>query len=221
MTPPNDLTFTMTGDWYAQAEALLDEHHVVATSPNEATRIHFGSAVAIQAEQMTDVEVCPLYGRFIKTIADLTYTLSRAMPSKAVIEPNIDGVMAAMRRHRPQTKRRYIIWHGADTLAREDPDLFWQVADVMMGVAAEQEYVDRKAPNGPVAPLTASIDVRLWRPTGENGRGYVLDYGIVNRCATDRAGGSPALIRAAHALHCPSRRALTPVRGAAAVNPCA
>ncbi len=132
--------FEMTGDWHAAGEALLDEHHVVAVSDDEATRIHFGTHVAIQAEQMTDVEVCPIYGRFVRNLDDLVYTLSRAMPAMQPVEPTIEGVIDTCRRHRRGTKRRYIIWHGADTLAREQPQLFHQAADAMMGVAAEQEY---------------------------------------------------------------------------------
>jgi hypothetical protein len=135
-----DFEFAMSGEWYPQAEALLDEHHVVAVSGAEATRIRFGSYVAVQAEQMVHVEVCPIYGRYVRTLEDLAYMLSRSMPTRGPAAPTLEGLIDLMRGHRRTTKRRYIIWHDADVLAGADAELFGQVADVMMGVAAEQEY---------------------------------------------------------------------------------
>lgn len=132
--------FIMSGDWYAQAEAMLDEHHIVATSDDESTRIQFGSYLAIQAEQMVNVEVCPIYGRYVTDIEALTYMMSRAFPVRDAVEPSVDGVIECARHARSATRRRYIVWHDAEVLAEADSDLFWQVADALMGVAAEQEY---------------------------------------------------------------------------------
>lgn len=132
--------FIMSGDWYSQAEAMLDDHHVVAVSEDEATRIEFGSCVAIQTEQMMQVEVCPIFGRYVRGLEDLAYMMSRAFPAGGPVEPSVEGVMDCARRTRASTRRRFIIWHDADVFAAADRVIFWQVADALMGVAAEQEY---------------------------------------------------------------------------------
>lgn len=40
----------------------------------------------------------------------------------------------------PMAKRRYYLWHDADTLLRRDPATFGAIFDAMAGVAAEAEY---------------------------------------------------------------------------------
>jgi hypothetical protein len=133
-------TFEMAGEWYPAAEALLDEHHVVAVCDDEASRVRFGSHVAIQAEQQTHVEVGQIYGRFVRDLRELAHMLSRGLPLDRTVEPTINDITEALRTHRPQTRHRYLIWHDSDVMAGESPDDFWRAADAMMGVAAEGEY---------------------------------------------------------------------------------
>jgi len=133
-------TFRMAGDWYAQAEALLDENHVVAVCGDEAMKIRFGSHVAVQAEQQKHVEVALIFGRFVRDLEGLAYMLSRSMPMDEPIEPTIVGITGALREHLPLTRRRYVVWHDADVMAEAAPDDFWRAADALMGVASEQEF---------------------------------------------------------------------------------
>jgi len=138
---PSVENFTMIGDWHASAEALADEHHVVAVSDDEATRIQFGSYLAMQTERLHDTEVCPIYGRFVHSLEELAYMLHRAAATRQPGEPTLEGVTETLRHVHRATRRRFILWHDAHVLAEANGELFHQVADVMMGVAAEQEYV--------------------------------------------------------------------------------
>jgi len=141
MNEPHDIeTFSMTGNWLAAAEALTDEHHVVAVSDDEAARIRFGSYLTMQTEQLRDTEVCPIYGRFVRSIGELAYMIERGAATKQPNEPTLDGMTETLRHVHRTTRRRFIIWHDAHVLAEHDPALFHQVTDVMTGVAAEQEY---------------------------------------------------------------------------------
>ncbi len=137
---PIDIEFEMAGQWYPQAEALLDEHHLVAVAETEELRIQFGTHLVMQMEQMSDTEVCPLYGRFIHNLDELVYMLSRALPGRRVIEPKMDQIIKALGRKHEHTKRRYIVWHDAHRFAEREPKVFSEMVDCMMGVAAEQEY---------------------------------------------------------------------------------
>lgn len=137
---PIELEFKLQGDWYASAEALLDEHHVVAVSDCEDTLIDFGSHVTMQMEQLADTEVCPLYGRLLTSLDDLAYMLAHALPGSRRIGANLDAIADALREKHPGTKRRFIVWHDADALMQRAPGLFDEVLDVLMGVAAEREY---------------------------------------------------------------------------------
>ena len=140
MQLPVEIEFALSGDWASQAEALMDEHHMVAVSDDESVRIEFGTHLVMQMERMADTEVCVLYGRFIRSLEEFAYMLSRAMAGRRVIEPNRESLIEALGRQYGRTKRRYVVWHDAHLLADRKPRLFDEVADCLMGVAAEREY---------------------------------------------------------------------------------
>ena len=139
----NELTpepFAMVGDWYPQAQALTDDHHLVAVSDDETRRVQFGSYLAMQAERLRDTEVCPIYGRFVRSIEELAYMIQRGTATRQPLPATLEGITETLRHVHRTTRRRVVVWHDAQVLAERDPTLFWQVADVMMGVAAEQEF---------------------------------------------------------------------------------
>lgn len=140
----NDLpeieTFEMAGDWPPQAEALTDEHHLVAVSDDEAARVEFGSYLTMQTQQLRNTEVCPIYGRLVRSIEELAYMVERSAATKQPKPRTLDGLTETLRHVHRTIHRRFIIWHDAHVLAEHDPALFHEAADVMMGIAAEQEY---------------------------------------------------------------------------------
>lgn len=134
--------------WQPEVTALLDEHHVVAWSDSPRRRLTFAATLARFLEGMRHAEVVTLYGRHIIDIEALCYQMERAIPG-APLERRIDGPLgvASLLRSResfpgrPASKFRYMIWHDADVLVRENHDLFGEAADALAGVSAELEYV--------------------------------------------------------------------------------
>ena len=138
--------------WQPEVTALLDEHHVVAWSESPRRRLTFAATMARFLEGLRGAEVASLYGRHIQDVESLCYQLERAIPG-GPLERRLGGpagVSSPLRSRegcpgRPPSKFRYIIWHDADVLLREDHDLFGEAADAVAGVAAELEYVSDDA----------------------------------------------------------------------------
>lgn len=138
----------LVADWQADVTQLLDEHHLVAWSELPARRMQFAVSLGRFLGSLRDTEVCVFYGRFITDIETFCYQLERALPGPT-IDRRFDGptgIASLLRsrasfRGRPETKRRYYIWHDADILLKTNHVLFGQIADAMSGVAAEAEYV--------------------------------------------------------------------------------
>ena len=134
--------------WQPEVTALLDEHHLVAWSESPRRRLTFAATLARFLEGLHDAEVVSLYGRHITDIESLCYQMERAIPG-APLERRVDGPLgvASLLRSRecfpgrPASKFRYMMWHDADFLVREDHGLFGQAADAIAGVSAELEYV--------------------------------------------------------------------------------
>lgn len=139
------VTFNMTGDWLSAAEALLDEHHVVATAADMPPRLKFGANLFQHIQRLADAQVCPIYGSYVKSLADVTRMISLSVPVAGPIDPTLEALTEALRhRYHQSTRRRYIVWHEAHVFAEAQPELFWQTVDVMMGVAAEHEYASEE-----------------------------------------------------------------------------
>lgn len=138
--------------WQPEVTALLDEHHLVAWSESPRRRLTFAATLARFLEGLRDAELVSLYGRHATDLESLCYQMERAVPGPP-LERRINGAsgLAALLRSRdgfpgrPATKFRYMMWHDADTLVREDHLLFGQVADAIAGVSAELEYVSDDA----------------------------------------------------------------------------
>lgn len=134
--------------WQPEVTALLDEHHVVAWSESPRRRLTFAATLGRFLEGLRDTEVVPLYGRHIVDVEALCYQLERAIPGEP-LERRIGGplgVSSLLRSResfpgRVASKFRYLMWHDADVLVREDHDLFGEAADAIAGVSAELEYV--------------------------------------------------------------------------------
>lgn len=136
-----------SANWQAAVTQLLDEHHLVAWSELPHLRMHFAVSLGQFLQGLRDVEVFPLYGRFITDLDTFCYQLERSLAGP-VLERRIDGprgVTALLRsrevfRGRTPSKFRFYIWHDADVLLGRDSALFGLLTDAISGVAAEAEY---------------------------------------------------------------------------------
>ena len=134
-------------DWQPDVVQLLDEHHLVACTADPRLRMHFAVSLGQFLQGLRDAEVCTLYGRFITDLDSFCYQLERAIPGPG-LDRRIDGptgVTALLRsrdaaRSRPASKFRFYVWHDAEILLKHDEPLFGQLADALLGVAAEAEY---------------------------------------------------------------------------------
>ncbi len=132
----------------AQAEELLEEHHVVAYSRNIGVRERFALELIKHLHAMIEVQTVVLSGTGIHDLETFCRQFDRTMPgTRERTRPTIDGPggVCDRMRDRPSDlashiKHRYYIWRDADVLLKQNPKLFARLADAMMGVAAESEY---------------------------------------------------------------------------------
>lgn len=133
--------------WHADVLQLLDDHHLVATSPSPARRVRFGAALGSFLLGLRDAEVCTIYGLEVDSLDRFCAQVERSIAGPT-IDRRIDGPrgLTALLRHRetfrgrPASKFRYYLWHDADVLLGADELLFARLADALAGVAAEAEY---------------------------------------------------------------------------------
>lgn len=136
-------------DWQPDVTQMLDESHLVAWSGSPRMRLHFAASLAHFLDSLRDVEVCVFYGRFINDLDSFCHQLERSIPG-GPLDRRIDGGRGITGRLRMRqtfpgrmpSKYRYYVWHDADVLLRDNIPLFWRLADALMGVGAEAEYVD-------------------------------------------------------------------------------
>lgn len=133
--------------WQPAITQLLDEHHLVAWSEIPRLRVQFAASLGRFLQGLRDVEVFPLYGRYITDLESFCHQLERSLCGP-MLERRLDGprgVASLLRTReafgeRAASKFRFYLWHDADVLLTRDPHLFGQLVDLLAGVAAEAEY---------------------------------------------------------------------------------
>jgi len=133
--------------WQPEVLVELESHHIAAYSGDSAQRTRFGASLMQFLVAQAGTEVCVLHGRNILDLEGLCSQLERLIPVDKLAR-TVDGPKGlasffrsrtAMHTRTP-TRQRFFLWHDADVLLRNDPDLFGQVAEVIAGVSAELEY---------------------------------------------------------------------------------
>lgn len=135
-------------DWQPEVMARLDDDHLVSWSPHALTRTRFAASLQQFLGAQPDTEVCNFYGRYITDLESFCHQLERMLPAPP-LRRQIDGprgVTESLRsrhsfRGRSIARQRFYVWHDADHLIEHDRVLFGRLADALMGVAAEAEYV--------------------------------------------------------------------------------
>lgn len=140
--------------WAPDTLQLLDEAHLVATSPRPEVRDRFSADLGRFIARLPWAELCPLHGRFIADLDSLRFHLDQGLGLDAehlaehlAAQPRRPGASLGLterlRARAPRRRgvtHRYYLWNDADRLLRADPDLFARVIDAVAGVAAEAEY---------------------------------------------------------------------------------
>jgi len=148
----HDRTPLRGADWQPDVTQLMDEQHLAAWSDDPRTRVTFATRLSHFLETQRDTEVINFYGRFITDLESFCYQLESAMPGPALSRRihGPTGIISLLReretfRFRAPPKFRYYVWHDSDNLIERDRQLFGQLADAVLGVAAETEYVSDDA----------------------------------------------------------------------------
>ena len=135
-------------EWQPDVMARLDFEHLVAWSHHSLTRTRFAATLQQFLGSQPDTDVCNFYGRYITDLESFCHQLERMLPAPP-LRRQIDGprgVTESLRsrhsfRGRSIARQRFYVWHDADHLIEHDRDLFGRIADALMGVAAEAEFV--------------------------------------------------------------------------------
>lgn len=138
------------GQWLAETDRLLNEHHLVVWSRNMAVRERYGLEVTRHFRHMPEAETLVICGAVVHDLDGVCRQVEKSLHDgaarplkRSVGEPG--GLIDRLRERPgapnvPAIKHRYYIWRDADTLLRHDAALFAQLVDALMGIAAEAEY---------------------------------------------------------------------------------
>jgi len=129
----------------AEIAQLLDEHHLAVVSGRPRRRARLVAALAERLRSIADAEVCVLHGARINDLMTFRNELERSGvrpdATRASLAPTIEGVIDALRSDGISARHQYFIWEDADNLLDTNVRLFGQLANALMGVAAEREHV--------------------------------------------------------------------------------
>lgn len=140
--------------WVERAVELLDERHLVTWSRNAGHRERFALEMARHVQSTPDVQAVVIAGAVATSLDAFCRQIERALPGAgagggtgARLRRTVHGEGGVVARLRDgsanplvHTKRRYYLWRDADAMLRVNPGLFAELADAMMGVAAEAEF---------------------------------------------------------------------------------
>lgn len=141
-----DLGFAAIG-WQPDAIALMDEHHLVAWSLDAARRARFAAGMQQFLCGQRDTDVVTIHGRFAADLDQFCHQVELQVPVESLARRihGARGLTEALRSRETHAglsvaRMRYLLWNDADLLLRANPGLFAELADALMGVAAETEY---------------------------------------------------------------------------------
>lgn len=129
---------------------LLDDHHLVVLSEQSESRRRFGAMLERQLSVLGETEVVEIEGREAVDLPSFCRQLESRLPvakddlnrwwrdMASVIRVLRHAGGGGFRESAP--KRRYFLWHEADTMLEADVALFCRIVNALFGVAAESEH---------------------------------------------------------------------------------
>lgn len=134
--------------WQPEAAAMLDQQHLAAWSADELARHSFAAGLGRFLSSQPFSQVVPIFGQTVTDLESFCEQLERSIPGPP-LRRSIDGSggVASLLRSREvgpgmaAPRCRYYIWHDCDAMIQADPELFGRLAEAIIGIAAEDEFV--------------------------------------------------------------------------------
>jgi hypothetical protein len=126
---------------YSGIAQLLDEHHLVVLGEDQETRRIFADALVEQVIAVDGTEVLRLDGGTITSLPTFAGAFARARGLVPRPIKDVDSFITRLRDWTSSARMRYIVWDDADQLLEADVSLFGQLANALLGVSAEREFV--------------------------------------------------------------------------------
>ncbi len=120
---------------------LLDEHHLVVLGEQQDQRVDFARHLAEQLGTIPETQTITIRGDLITDLDSLCSQLEAGLDVCEPITRSVEAVIELLRINRDDQKHQYFIWQDADSLLESDVDLFGQLANAFLGVAAEREHI--------------------------------------------------------------------------------
>src|SRR5438128_1250710 len=127
--------------WPAGIIQLLDDHHLVVISSSAKARRQFGNTLARELAALSDTEVISIDGSAATDLPSFCMQLERKLTGNETMSPwwrDVHSVIKILREASNAPKRRYFVWHEAQTMLEADVELFCRLVNAFFGVAAER-----------------------------------------------------------------------------------
>jgi hypothetical protein len=129
----------------------LDDSHLVVWGHEAKQQQHASDLARELLSSVPEAQVVEFDGASMTDLRTARAQIDRALPDPdgRALGPSFDGptgVWARLREMPPamsghHVKRRYYLWHDADTLLTTNPSTFSVIVETLAGVAAEAEFV--------------------------------------------------------------------------------
>jgi hypothetical protein len=124
--------------WLHTSKELLNKSNLICLTKDEFKTpdynplIWFGSNMAQFLTTSGESEICPLFGKHIRSISDFCYQLCRTIPWGFEMGKSSHAICDVVLNFTTQPKNRYFIWHDAQYLLNRDRKLFEDIFECLI-----------------------------------------------------------------------------------------
>lgn len=125
-------------NWIKEGANLALNSNLICLSKSEFEKNDFsplqwfGTNVIQEIATNGNTEICPLFGKQIKSIDDYCYQLCRTIPWGFEMGRNIHAIYDVLLNFETEPKNRVFIWYDCQILMREDKKLFSEIFESMI-----------------------------------------------------------------------------------------
>ena len=125
-------------NWLSDSSNLISKGDLICITREEFTSSDskplqwFGTNLIQYLNRQKDTEICPLYGKQIKSIDDFCYQLCRSIPWGFEMGRNIHAIYDVILNFETQPKNRYFIWYDSQFLYNYDKSLFEDIFECLV-----------------------------------------------------------------------------------------